>query len=68
MNDGKETTTLKGKANFDDDSITTGVTIGRNPTFDQPFTGDAANVFFYRGTLSTKQIAHIVAHGPSAIP
>jgi hypothetical protein len=59
---------LRGSDNFDTNSITTAVTIGRNPNFDHPYAGDAANVFFYNGILTQTQIANIAANGPSAIP
>jgi hypothetical protein len=60
--------TILGTDNFDTDSVSTGVTIGRNPNFDQPFSGFAANVFFYDGILTKAQIDNIIATGPSAIP
>ena len=68
VHDANGTTVLRGAADFDDSSITRAVTIGRNPTFDHPFAGKAANVFFYVGILTDRQIAQIVAHGPSRIP
>ncbi len=68
VNNGSRTSVLKGQANFDSASVTKNVTIGRNPNFDQPLAGDAANVFFYVGILSKTQIAKIIAHGPSRIP
>lgn len=55
-------------ANFDGDSITAAVTIGANPDFDHAFSGDVANVLFYVGPLTEKQIAAIIANGPSNIP
>jgi len=68
VNDGTTTTTLTGTDTFDSDSVTTGVTIGRNPNFDQPFKGEIANAFFYDGVLTKAQIEAIVARGPAAIP
>src|SRR5579872_602229 len=68
VNDGSKTTTLTGAANFDGDSHTDVVTIGRNPSFDSNFNGLVANAFFYKGVLSSKQIAAIIARGPQAIP
>ena len=65
---GKKMKVLRGADNFDGDSITTSVTIGSNPNFDEPFAGDAANVFFYVGILTKKQMKDIAAHGPSHIP
>lgn len=65
---GNRMTILKGAANFDIDSISTAVTIGRDPTWDSPFAGQAANVFFYNGVLTKTQIAAIAKHGPKAIP
>ena len=61
-------TILTGSDDFDTDSVTTGVGIGKNPNFDQPFDGEVANAFFYNGILSESQIGAIVANGPSAIP
>ena len=68
VNDGTTTTTVTGTDAFDSDSVTTGVTIGRNPNFDQPFKGEIANAFFYGGVLTKTQIESIIAHGPAAIP
>jgi hypothetical protein len=68
VNDGSKTITLAGADNFDANSVTTGVTIGRNPNFDQPFTGKVADAFFYAGILTKEQIEKIIARGPSAIP
>jgi hypothetical protein len=62
------TVTVSGTDHFDSNSITTGVTIGRNPRFDHPFKGQAANVFFEHLILTPTQIANIIAHGPSALP
>ncbi|HLI94519.1 MAG TPA: LamG-like jellyroll fold domain-containing protein [Candidatus Baltobacteraceae bacterium] len=59
---------IRGADNFDTSSVKTGVDIGRNPSFDQPFDGLAANVFFYDGILTQTQIQNIIAKGPSAIP
>jgi hypothetical protein len=68
VHDGSQTTVLTGNDAFDADSVTAGVTIGRNPKFDQPFKGDIADAFFYNGILTRAQIAKIIALGPSAIP
>jgi concanavalin A-like lectin/glucanase superfamily protein len=68
VNDGSKTTTLAGVDSFDTDSHTDAVDIGRNPSFDSSFSGEAANAFFYAGVLTKSQIASIVARGPSAIP
>jgi hypothetical protein len=59
---------LQGSDNFDTNSIKTAVTIGRNPNFDHPYAGLAANVFFCSGILTQTQIQNIVTNGPSAIP
>jgi hypothetical protein len=67
VNTGKHTTILTGTDNFDDNSESK-VKIGKNPSFDHPFAGDAAKVFFYVGILTKTQIADIIAHGPSRIP
>jgi hypothetical protein len=68
VNDGSRTTVLSGPAAFDRDSVTRTVTIGHNASFDQPFNGDVANAFFYRGILARDQIEAIIARGPVAIP
>lgn len=68
VNNGTATTTVSGTDHFDADSVTSSVSIGRNPGFDHPFNGDVANAFFYHGILTAAQIATIVAKGPSAIP
>jgi hypothetical protein len=68
VNDGSRTTVLSGPAGFDRDSVTRTVTIGHNASFDQPFNGDVANAFFYRGILARDQIEAIIARGPVAIP
>lgn len=68
VNDGTKTHVLHGASDFDDESITTAVTIGANPDFDHAFYGDAANVFFYVGALNAKQIGAIIANGPGSIP
>jgi hypothetical protein len=68
VNDGRQTYVIRGAADFDSSSHIDKVTIGRNPSFDHPFAGKAANVFFYVGILTNRQIANIVAHGPSRIP
>ena len=68
VNDGTKTTTLTGVDNFDSDSVTKAVTIGKNPNFDQPFKGEVSNAFFYAGILTQAQIAAIITQGPSAIP
>jgi hypothetical protein len=68
VNDGVKTTSLAGADEFDADSVTTSVTIGDNPGFDQAFTGDVANAFFYNGVLTKSQIEAIIARGPKAIP
>lgn len=67
-NTGNKTTTLTGPDNFDQDSVTKYVAIGRNPNYDQPFDGQVTKVFFYVGILTKKQIGEIIAHGPSRIP
>jgi hypothetical protein len=68
VNDGSRTSVSTGVDAFDSDSVTTGVTIGRNPNFDQPFNGEIANAFFYGGVLTRAQIDKIIALGPAAIP
>jgi concanavalin A-like lectin/glucanase superfamily protein len=68
VNDGAKTTVLGGADAFDADSVTTSVTIGANPGFDQAFAGDVANAFFYSGVLTKSQIDAIIARGPKAIP
>ncbi len=68
MNTGGGTTVLSGNDAFDGDSVTTGVTIGKNPNFDQPFQGYVSNAFFYAGILTKDQIDALVTKGPSAIP
>ncbi|MHB8152767.1 MAG: LamG-like jellyroll fold domain-containing protein [Bacillati bacterium] len=68
VNDGSRTTVLRGADAFDGNSVTSRVTIGRNPSYDQPFDGEVANAFFYRGILTGAQIKKIIAKGPSAIP
>jgi hypothetical protein len=68
VNNGSKTTTVTGVDNFDADSHTDAVSIGRNPSFDSSFNGEVANAFFYAGILTKQQIAAIVARGPSAIP
>jgi hypothetical protein len=49
VNDGSKTVTLSGADNFDADSHTDAVSIGRNPSFDSFFSGKVANAFFYNG-------------------
>jgi hypothetical protein len=68
VNDGSRTTALSGAAGFDSNSVTGKVTIGHNASFDQPFNGEVADAFFYRGILTKAQIATIIAKGPTAIP
>lgn len=68
VNTGRRTAIVTGTDNFDNDSVTSHVSIGENPNFDHPFAGEAAKVFFYVGILTKKQIADIIAHGPSRIP
>lgn len=68
VNDGSKTVMLTAADNFDVDSHTDSVTIGRNPSFDSDFNGYVANAFFYAGVLTKTQIASIAAHGPAAIP
>jgi len=68
VNNGSKTVTLRGADDFDSDSHTDVVSIGRNPSFDSFFTGKLANAFFYKGILTAKQIAAIAASGPAAIP
>ncbi|MGR4064844.1 MAG: LamG-like jellyroll fold domain-containing protein [Vulcanimicrobiaceae bacterium] len=68
VNTGGGTTVLSGNDAFDGDSVTTGVTIGKNPNFDQPFQGYVSNAFFYAGLLTKDQIDALVTKGPSAIP
>jgi hypothetical protein len=68
VNDGSKTIMITGVDYFDTDSHTDAVSIGRNPSFDSSFNGEVANAFFYAGILTKKQIAAIVARGPSAIP
>lgn len=68
VNDGAKTVTLTGPDNFDADSHTDVVSIGRNPSFDSNFNGCVADAFFYKGVLTKQQIAKIIASGPSAIP
>lgn len=68
VDDGSGMQVLTGTDGFDSDSVTTGVTIGRNPKFDQPFHGEIADAFFYRGILTRAQIEKIIAKGPSALP
>jgi len=68
VHSGSTTTTVSGTDHFDGNSVTTRVTIGKNPNFDHPFKGQAANVFFEHLILTPTQIANIIAHGPSALP
>jgi hypothetical protein len=68
FNNGGSTTVVSGADAFDGDSVTSGVDIGRNPNFDNPFDGEVANAFFYNGILSSSQIASIISNGPSSIP
>ncbi len=68
VNNGSKTITITGVDNFDADSHTDAVSIGRNPSFDSSFNGELANAFFYAGILTKQQIAAIIARGSSAIP
>lgn len=68
VNAGEHTSVLRGQDNFDSDSVTKYVAIGRNPNYNQPFAGEVTKVFFYVGILTQEQIAEVIAHGPSRIP
>lgn len=68
VNNGTTTTTQTGIDNFDTNSVTTRVTIGRNPNFDHPYKGQAANVFFEHLILTPAQINSVILHGPSMLP
>ena len=60
-------TFVSGTTAFDTNSVTSGLTFGRNPNFDSPFGGQMADAFVFNQALTQAQLDNIQANGPSAI-
>ena len=60
-------TFVSGTTAFDTNSVTSGLTFGRNPNFDSPFGGQMADAFVFNQALTQAELNHIQANGPSAI-